>query len=96
MKNPFKDDSVLSGVLLSLGSEVLTALLLAVALMIANCSVEDHIRWFAVCFVPPLLFLRRSAKQKSTPVATKTIIIVLFVSFVAYMYMLFTLKAIEL
>lgn len=96
MPNLFKRDGITTGLLLSIGSEALTAALLWIGLVVAAQPVASHLRWFGICFVAPLLLLRLCAKRRDLPVATKTIIIVLFVTFVAFMFLLFRTKAIEL
>lgn len=72
------------GVVVTLGSEAIVALLLWMGLTIAGISPMEHIRWFGGCFVPPVLLLRYYAKKKEYPVVTKTIIITLFVTFIAF------------
>lgn len=96
MSDLFKRDNVTTGLLLALGSEVVTGLLVWLGLIIANLSVESHIRWFGLCFVPPILLLRYFAKLKQHSIVTKTIIIVLFVSFILFMLLLFMTKSIVL
>ncbi|MBQ6237605.1 MAG: hypothetical protein IJK07_05255 [Bacteroidales bacterium] len=96
MKTLIKKDTIGAGILLALGSEAVTALLLTVGLLLAGLPVGDHIRWYAVCFVAPLLLLRHCAKKGDTPMVTKTVIVVFFVTFIIYMYLLFRFKAIVL
>lgn len=96
MPSLIKHDGVLQGVLLAACSEVLTAALLYVGLLVAGQPIGEHIRWFAICFVPPILLLRHFAKRKEFPIVTKSLIIVLFVTFVAFMFLLFRTKAIAL
>ena len=96
MKTLIKKDTIGAGILMALGSEAVTALLLTVGLLLAGLPVGDHIRWYAVCFVAPLLLLRHSAKKGDTPMVTKTVIVVFFVTFITYMYLLFRFKAIVL
>lgn len=96
MKGFFKQDSVFLGLLLTLGSELLTAALLWAGLYIAGEPIETHMRWFAVSFVIPIFILRYFARKKSHPVVTKTIIISIFVSFVAFMFLLFKTNSISL
>ena len=89
-------DSSLFGVLVALGGELLTALLLWAGLLIASQDVMSHLRWFAVCFVPPILMIRFLAKSDWHPKVCKAVIVVLFVTFVAFMVMLFKTKSIVL
>ena len=88
MKKFFHQDKVIVGLVAGLGSELLLALLLTFGLLIAAESPAAHIRWYAGVFIGPLLVLRYYSKQKSWLSVTRTLIVVLFVSFVAFMYCL--------
>lgn len=96
MADFFKRDGILQGIILATGSEILAAALLYVGLLVAGIPVETRLRWFAVCFVAPLLLLRHIAKRKDRTLTMKTIIVILFVSFVAFMFLLLKTKALEL
>ena len=91
MKKFFHQDKVLVGIVAGLGSELVVALLLTVGLLIANEPIGDHIRWYAGMFLPPLLVLRYYSKQKQWLRVTRTLIVVLFVTFIAFM--VYLLKA---
>lgn len=88
MKEFFHQDKVIVGIIAGLGSELLLALLLTIGLVIAGEVPIDHIRWYASVFVAPLLLLRYYSKQKSWLRVTRTLIVVLFVTFVAFMFYL--------
>ena len=88
MKEFFHQDKVIVGIIAGLGSELLLALLLTIGLVIAGEVPIDHIRWYAGVFVAPLLLLRYYSKQKSWLRVTRTLIVVLFVTFVAFMFYL--------
>ncbi len=80
----FARDTIATGLILGLGSMVLTALLLSAGLLIAGQPLGAHLRWYAACFVPPLLLMRYAVKlQHST--TTKTLIITLFLTFLPFM-----------
>ena len=85
-----KKDNITTGIVLSLGSELLTALLLWAGLTVAGSlgaeglEPASHVKWFGVAFVPAVLLLQHHAKEKHI-VVTKTMIVVLFVTFVAFM-----------
>lgn len=85
-KKMFKKNSIFTGILVALGSEVAVIVLLYIGLIIAGVSPADHLRWFGGCFIPPVLFLRYYAKQKDYPLVTKTIIITLFITFITFMF----------
>lgn len=86
LKQFFTKDSIVTGLVASLGSEVLFCLLLAAGLLVAGQPIEAHQRWFAGMFIPVLLLLRTFAKRKEQPKVTKTIATVFFVTFVAFMF----------
>jgi hypothetical protein len=81
-------DSILWGVIFCLAGEVLCALLLWLVLWIGGLGVEEHVRWFAVAFVPPVLLLRYYAHSKAYPTTLKAVIVTFFVTFVAFMWFL--------
>ena len=76
--------SILRTVLTIIGLEVAVALLLWVGLLLTHQHPSDHIRWFAASFIPPIVFLRNKAKKMAPPAITKTIIITLFITFIAF------------
>lgn len=86
-KHSFKD-TILSGILLSLGSEVAVALLLSLGLILAHQPIEPRISWYAACYLPPILLLRHFARTQQHPVITKTIATLLFLTFIPFMYFL--------
>lgn len=88
MKRLFQRDSITTGLVAGLGSEVMTALLLTTVLLLTNLGIEGHQRWYAACFIPPLLLLRHYAKERNHPTVTKTLATLLFVTFVAFMFYL--------
>lgn len=96
MKRFFQSDSAIAGLVAGLGSELVSALLLWLALCIAGQPVSGHERWFGVCFVAPLLILRAYARNKKYPGTTKALIVTFFVSFLLFMFFLFKTKAIVL
>ncbi|MCF0212150.1 MAG: hypothetical protein HUK17_04575 [Bacteroidales bacterium] len=89
MQNPFREDCLITGLLVGLGSELLTALLLWVGLKVAGESAADHIRWFGGCFIPIVLILRWYVKQKAYPTVVKVLLVTLFFSFVGFLMVAF-------
>lgn len=88
MKKFFHQDKVSVGIIAGLGSELLLAALLTIGLLIAGEAPADHIRWYAGVFIAPLLLLRYYPKQKQWLHITRTLIVVLFVTFIAFMFYL--------
>lgn len=94
-KRFLSQDTPLVGLVAGLGSLILTALIITAGLLIANLPVGEHLRWFAGCFVPPLLIMRYYVKlQKSTIV--KTLIVLIFLLFIAFMFLLFKTHSLNL
>ena len=91
LKTFFSQDRPLVGIVAGLGSEVAFCLLLALGLVIAGEPVADHIRWFGGMFIPLILVLHHYARRREQLKVTKTLIVVLFVTFLAFM--IYILKA---
>lgn len=82
-----KQDKPVTGIVVTIASEVIVAALLWVGLLIAGINPLEHLRWFGTCFIPSILFLRYYAKKKEQPTVTKTIIITFFVTFLVFMFL---------
>ena len=89
IKEQLNRDTVAIGLATGLGSMLAFCLLLTAGLLIAGEPIMDHIRWYGGMFVPLLLVLRHYAKGSDHLTVTRTIIVLLFVSFIAFMYYLF-------
>lgn len=88
MRRFFTQDKVIVGLVAGLGSELLFVLLLAAVLQLTSLGIADHTRWFGGAFIPILLILRAYAKTKQHLTVTRTLIIIFFLTFVAFMYYL--------
>lgn len=89
LKEFFARDSVATGVVAGLGSEVGFCIVLAVVLTVAGEPVMAHLRWFGGMFIPLILVLHHYSKQKVQLKVVKTLIVVLFLTFLPFMiYML--------
>ena len=95
MKQFFQQDTVAVGLVAGLGSIVLLALLLTAGLLIAGEPPMAHLSWYAGCFVAPLLIMRYYIKQQKSVVA-KTLMTVLFFTFIPFMFILFRTHSITL
>ena len=84
----FKQDTVWVGLLAGLGSLLAGGLLVAVVFALTGITWEEHARWFGFAFLPLLLILRTYAKRKEQLTVTRTLITVLFVTFLAFMVFL--------
>ncbi len=88
MKRFFTNDSIVTGLVAGLGSELLFCLLLAAGLHLAGLGIADHIRWFGGMFVPILLILRAYAKGRQHYTVTRTLVVIFFLTFLAFMFYL--------
>jgi len=83
-KRLLERDTIATGLLLGLGAIIATAVLLTLGLLVAGQPMGSHLRWYAACFVPPLLLLRYVIKLQRITI-TKTLIITLFLTFIPFM-----------
>lgn len=81
-------DSWTTGIVVGLLSEALTGLLLWGICAALTVPLRDHLSWLGVVFIPVLLILRYYTKNVRHLNTTKSLITVLFVTFVLYMYLL--------
>ena len=89
MKKFFAQNKPLVGIVAGLASELGYVVVLARGLIIAGEPISDHLRWFAGMFIPLILVLRHYAKGKEHLTVVKTLIVVFFVTFLAFIiYML--------
>ena len=91
----FHQDKVSVGLLVGLGSMAITALLLTVGLLVAKEPINAHIRWSGAIFIPLILLIRYYVKQRLS-VVTKTLFVVFFLFFIAFMILLFSTHQITL
>ena len=57
-KKYFQQDKISVGLIVGLGTIVVTALLLTVGLLIAGEPIDAHLRWYACVFIPLILLAR--------------------------------------
>ena len=86
MKKFFSQDKVAVGLVAGLGSELGFVLVLTVGLLIAGEAVGDHLRWYGGMFIPLILVLRHYAKSQQYLHVVKTLIVVFFVTFLAFIF----------
>ena len=89
MKKFFAQDKPIVGIVAGLGAELGFCAALAIGLLIAGEPISTHIRWFGGMFIPVILLLHHYAKRREQLRVTKTLIAVLFVTFIAFMIYLF-------
>ena len=90
MKSFFNKNTITVGLVAGLGSEFITGLLVLAGILIVGQSVGDNIRWFGFIFIPILFILRYYAKKTRNIIVVKTIIVILFVSFLAFFALFLT------
>lgn len=95
MKHFFQQDTVTVGLIAGLGSILLLALLLTGGLLVVGEAPSAHLTWYAGCFVGPLLIMRYYIKLQK-PTVTKTLMTLLFVTFIPFMIVLFKTHSITL
>ena len=95
MKKILHKDSIALGIVATLLSELLCAVLVWIVIVIAQIPVAENARWFAIAFVPPLLLLRYYAKIQDYPTTLKSVITTFFVTFVVFMWVMLKYKYIS-
>lgn len=85
----FHRNSITTGIVAEIGSQILFALILFVILVIVGEQPTEHIRWFGGAFIPGLLVVRYYAKKKEYLLTTKTVITSFFVTFILFVFILF-------
>lgn len=96
MKKFFAQDKVIVGIVAGLGAEIGFCVALAVGLLVAGEPLSVHIRWFGGMFFPLILVLHHYAKKRTQLQVTKALIVVFFITFLAFMFYLFKTKTLVL
>ncbi len=96
MKKFFAQDKPIVGIVAGLGSMLAFCIALTVGLLIAGEPIMAHVRWFGGMFIPLILVLYHYAKGRNQLRVTKTLIVVFFVTFLAFMIYLLKTKALVL
>ena len=80
----FNQDKPATAIVAGLGAELGFAVALTAGLLIAGEQVGDHLRWYGGMFIPLILLLRHYAKGRTHLRVVKTLIVVLFVTFLIF------------
>lgn len=88
LKTFLHKNQISTGVIVGLGLEIIGGFLLWVGLSAANIPIAANLRLFAAIFILPLLALRYYVKKTQHNVIIKTLMVLLFVTFIAYMFIL--------
>ena len=86
MKKFFSQDKAIVGLVAGLGSELGLIIALTIGLLIAGEAIGDHLRWYGGMFIPLILVLRHYAKGQAHLRVVKTLIVVFFVTFLAFIF----------
>ena len=84
MKKFFGQDKILVGIVEGAGCIVAGALVIALVLLAMGYPIDYNIRWYGGVFVPLAFLLHYNARKKQLNV-TRTLIVILFVTFIAFM-----------
>lgn len=95
MNKLLNKDSIALGVTATLLSELLCAGVVWLVLTIIHYPLAENMRFFAVCFVPPALLLRRYAHVKDYPATLKAVITTFFATVVLFMWAMLKFKFIS-
>lgn len=92
---PHFRDTIGTGLLAGLGTSCALAILLTFGLMLAGLHPLEHLRWYAAAFIPPILLLRTLVKRQYL-LATKTLMVTLFVTLVSFIAILLRTNTLQL
>ena len=88
IKKFFNQDSILVGIVAALGSEVVGGAIIWAVLTFMEKPIIEHVKWFAIAFVPTLFVMRYYMKKKEYLLTTKSVITTMFVTFLAFMFIM--------
>lgn len=83
-----KKDTILTGLVVSLGSILASALVVLCVFLIFGIQPDGNMKFFLFAFVPAILLLRHYIKTLELMRVAKTMMAVLFVLFVTFMVFL--------
>lgn len=86
MKKLLHHNSIATGIIGVLVTELLCAVLVFLVLVLLHLPLAENTRWFAIALVPPILLLRHYAKEQDYPDTLKAVITTLFVTAIAYFW----------
>lgn len=87
MKKLLNQNSYAAGIALCMALEAATALLLWVGLTLFHTAAADHVAWFACILIGPLFVMRWLVYKQQTPKTVKGMIIALFITTLAYIWL---------
>ena len=87
----FLQDKTSVGIIVGIGAMAVTALLLTAGLLVVGEPIMAHLRWYGGIFIPLVFIIRYYVKQQLSLV-TKTLFIIFFLFFIAFMILLFGCK----
>ena len=96
MRKFFHTDQVSTGLVAGLAAVAGTCLAVLAFLLLTHRPPQEHLRLFGLAFIPLVFILHHYAKRKQMLVVTRTLIVILFVLFLAYMFVLFHTRSLTL
>lgn len=88
-------DGYIYGVIVAFLSEAIAFILVTMAILMFHKSLTVHARLYIVCFVPSLMLMRHYAKQKDCNETLISIVSVIFLTFVAFMWVMLKFRYID-
>lgn len=86
MKDFFSQDKVYVAIIVGLGTVLLVGCFLSIGMRLAGISFMDNLRWIGCAFIPLILILRAYMKTGKHLVVSRTLIVVLFVLFLIFIF----------
>ena len=88
VKDFFKEDRMAVGLVAGLGTETVALLILGVVCSLLHYPLVANLRWLGVCFVPLVLLLHYYAVRQRLLQVVRSLIVILFVTFIIFMLLL--------
>ena len=92
MKKLLNKNSIALGVVATILSELLCALLLWLILLAIGLPIAEHVKWFAIALAPPALLLRYYAHEKESQLTLLALSTNIFVTEVLLMLLFLKYK----
>jgi hypothetical protein len=88
MKHFFHQDRIIVGIVAALLSILGFFITLITILLALGIPLDMHPRWYGGMFVPLVLLLHHYARRKEQLTVTKTLIVILFITFISFILLI--------
>ncbi|MCQ2282142.1 MAG: hypothetical protein MJZ99_05925 [Bacteroidales bacterium] len=88
-------DSYTWGIIVAVLAEAITFGLVTLVILMFHRSLTVHARMYVVCFVPSLMLMRHYAKKKDCNETLISIVSVIFLTFVVFMWVMLKFRYID-